>query len=105
MPALKTEKIYLIDLHISHCPYANRLNHEPLRKRKLLLHKKEIKKLYGKIREKGQSFIPLKIYFNDKGKVKVEMALARGKKEYDRREDIRKKDLKREVARELKFGK
>ena len=98
-------EIYLANIHISPYPYANRLNHDPLRKRKLLFHKREIKKLYGKIRERGQSFIPLGIYFNDKGKIKVEMALARGKKNYDRREDIRKKDLKREAEKDLKYKK
>jgi SsrA-binding protein len=95
-------EIYLIALHIGAYPFANRFNHEPLRKRKLLLHKREIKKLYGKIRERGQSFIPLKLYFNEKGKVKVAMALAKGKKLYDRREDIRKRDLKREMEIGLK---
>ncbi len=102
---IENNEIYLVDCHISHCPYANRLNHDPLRKRKLLFHNREIKKLYGKIREKGQSFIPLKLYFNEKGKVKVEMALVKGKKMYDRREDIRKKDMKREAERDFKYGK
>ncbi len=96
-------EIYIINMHISPYPYANRFNHEPLRKRKLLFHKREIKKLYGKIREKGQSFVPVRIYFNQRGKVKVEMALARGKKLHDRREDIRKKDMKREAEKELKY--
>jgi len=99
---IENGEIYLVDVHISPYTYANRFNHDPLRKRKLLLHKREIKKLYGKIREKGQSFIPLKFYFNEKGKVKVEMALVKGKKLYDRREEIRRRDIKREVERELK---
>ena len=99
---IENGEVYLIDAHISHYSHANRNNHEPLRKRKLLFHNFEIKKLYGKIREKGQSFIPLKFYFNEKGKVKVEMALAKGKKLYDRREDIRKKDLKRQENREVR---
>jgi SsrA-binding protein len=100
---IENGEILLIDAHISHCPYANRLNHEPLRKRKLLFHKGEIKRLYGKIREKGLAFIPLKMYFKENGKVKVEMALAKGKKMYDHREDIRKKDLRREAERGLKI--
>ena len=100
---IENGEIYLANAHISPYPYANRFNHDPLRKRKLLLHKREIKKLYGKIRERGQSFICLKIYFNNKGKVKAEMALVRGKKIYDRREDIRKRDLKREAEKELKY--
>ena len=98
-------EIYLVNANISPYPYANRYNHDPLRKRKLLFHKAEIKKLYGKLREKGQSFIPLKIYFNNKGKVKIDMALVRGKKKYDRREDIRKRDLKRETEKELTYKK
>lgn len=99
---IENGEIFLIDAHISAYSHANRLNHEPLRKRKLLLHKQEIKKLYGKIRQKGQTFIPLKMYFNDQGKVKVEMALVQGKTLHDRREDIRKKDVRRELERDLK---
>ena len=95
-------EIYLVNVHISPYPYANRFNHDPLRKRKLLLHKGEIKKLYGKLREKGQTFIPLKMYFSTRGKVKVEMALVRGKKLHDRRETIRRRDLDREAAAALK---
>ena len=97
-------EIFLVNANISPYPFANRFNHEPMRKRKLLFHKREIKKLYGKIRERGQAFVPLKLYFNEKGKVKVEMALVRGKKNYDRREDIRKKDLKREAEKALKYN-
>jgi len=92
-------EIYLVDAHISPYDHANRFNHEPRRKRKLLFHKQQIKKLYGKIREKGQTFIPVSIYFNERGKVKVEMALAQGKKLYDKRADIRRKDLQREEQR------
>ena len=100
---IENGEIYLVNVHISPYPYANRLNHDPMRKRKLLFHKREIKKLYGKIRERGQAFVPIKFYFSPKGKIKVEMALARGKKIHDHREDIRKKDLKREAQRELKY--
>ncbi len=99
---IENGELFLINLHISPYPFANRLNHDPLRKRKLLLHRQEIKKLYGKIRERGLSFVPLQLYFNQRGKVKVEMALAKGKKLYDRREDLRKRDLKREAEKELK---
>jgi len=95
-------EIYLVDLHISQYPYSNRFNHDPLRNRKLLLHGREIKRLYGKIRERGQSLIPLKMYFNKRGKVKVEVALVKGKKKYDHRDDIRRRDLKRDAERELK---
>jgi SsrA-binding protein len=95
-------EIYLLETHISPYSHANRFNHEPHRKRKLLLHRGEIKKLYGKIREKGQSFVPLRMYFNQRGKVKVEMALVHGKKHHDRREDIKKRDMRRETEQALK---
>lgn len=95
-------EIFLVNAHISPYSNANRFNHEPLRRRKLLLHRSEIKKLYGKMRERGQSFVPLKMYFNEKGKVKVLVALAKGKKLHDRREDIRRRDVKRETERDLK---
>jgi len=97
---IKNGEIYLVDAHISPYPYSNRFNHDPLRERKLLLHKREIKRLYGKIREKGLSFVPLKMYLNEKGKIKLEMALVKGKKLYDRREEIRKRDLEREMKRD-----
>jgi SsrA-binding protein len=95
-------EMYLVETHISPYSHANRFNHDPLRRRKLLLHKREIKKLYGKIREKGQSFVPLRMYFNQRGKVKVEMALVHGKKNYDRRQDIKKRDMRRETEQALK---
>ena len=96
-------EIYLVNAHISPYKFANQFNHEPLRKRKLLFHRLEIKKFHGKLREKGQSLIPLKVYFNNRGKVKVELALAKGKKNYDRREDIKKRDIKRDTEKELKY--
>jgi SsrA-binding protein len=99
---IENGELYLVDAHISHYDWANRLNHEPLRSRKLLLHKQEIKKLYGKIREKGQTCVPLKMYFTEKSNIKVEIALVKGKTQYDRREEIRKKDLRRELERDLK---
>ena len=99
---IENNEIFLVNAHISPYKFANRFNHEPLRKRKLLFHRLEIKKFYGKLREKGQSLIPLKMYFNNRGKVKVELALAKGKKNYDRREDIKKKDMKRDAEKELK---
>jgi SsrA-binding protein len=95
---IKDGEIYLVNIHISPCAYAHQLNHDPLRERKLLLHKSEIKKLYGKIREKGLTLIPLKMYFKN-GKVKVEMAVAKGKRVHDKREAIKKKDSARETER------
>ena len=98
---IKDGEIYLVNTHISPYAYAHQLNHDPLRERKLLLHKSEIKKLYGKMRERGLSLIPLKMYFKN-GKVKVEMAVAKGKKLHDKREDIKRKDFAREAEREFR---
>jgi SsrA-binding protein len=95
-------ELYLVDAHISPYEQSNRQNHDPLRDRKLLIHKSEIKKLQGKVAERGFSLIPLKLYFKN-GKVKVELALARGKKTYDKREAIKKKDQRRELERMVKF--
>lgn len=92
---------WLHNLHISPYDFGNRANHDPDRQRKLLLHKKEITRLFGKVREQGYTLIPLRVYFKD-GKVKVELGLAKGKKLYDKREDIKKKDMQREVAKALK---
>lgn len=96
------EELFLVDAHISPYRYANRENHDPLRERKLLLHRRELKKLRGKVVERGYSLIPLKMYFKN-GKVKIELALARGKKVYDKREAIKKKDLRREMERLHKY--
>jgi len=98
---IKDGELYLVNTHISPYTYANQLNHDPLRERKLLLHKSEIKKLYGKIKERGLTLIPLKMYFKN-GKVKVEMAIAKGKKTHDKREDIKRKDFAREAEKEFR---
>ena len=98
---IKEGEIYLVNTHISPYSYAHQLNHDPLRERKLLLHKGEIKKLYGKIKEKGLTLIPLKLYFKN-GKVKVEMAVAKGKKLHDKREEIKRKDLAREAEKDFR---
>ncbi len=95
-------ELYLIDAHISPYGQANRQNHDPLRDRKLLMHKREIRKLLGKVAERGFSLIPLKLYFKD-GKVKVELALAKGKRAFDKREAMKKKDQRRELERLVKF--
>ena len=95
------DEVFLRELHISHYDHGNRYNHDPLRTRKLLLHKREIRKLYGKSREKGLSLIPLKLYFKN-GKVKVELGIGKGKKLYDRREDIKKREERRDIARDFK---
>lgn len=95
-------ELFLVDAHISPYDQAGRESHEPLRQRKLLLHKRELKKLVGKVVERGFSLVPLKLYFKS-GKVKVELALARGKKAYDKREAIKKKDERRELERMVKY--
>lgn len=93
---------FLVSAHIPIYDKASYNNHEPTRVRKLLLHKREIKKLTGKLVERGFSLIPLKLYFK-RGKVKVELALAKGKKAYDKRESIKKKDQRREMERIAKY--
>jgi len=94
-------EIYLHNMHISPYDQASRFNHDPTRTRKLLMHKKEIKRLLGKTVEKGLTLVPLKLYF--KGNVaKVELALVIGKKMYDRRKDIKDREVKRELRRVLK---
>ncbi len=98
---VKNGEAFLHNLHISPYDFGNRENHDPDRMRKLLLHKKEIGKLFGKIREQGYSVVPLRLYFKD-GLVKVEVGLAKGKKLYDKREDMKKKDMHRDVAVALK---
>jgi SsrA-binding protein len=99
---VENAELFLYNMHISPYDQGNRFNHEPKRTRKLLMHKKEILRLLGKSREKGLALIPLKVYFNDQGKAKVELALARGKKVYDKREDMAARDAKREMERALR---
>ncbi|CAB5079089.1 tmRNA-binding protein SmpB [Olavius algarvensis associated proteobacterium Delta 3] len=96
-------EVYVYQMHIGQYPFAHHGNHDPLRPRKLLLHKYEIKRLYGKVNEKGYALVPLKVYFK-RGKVKITLALARGKRKHDKREAIRQKDQKRELDR-IKKGK
>ena len=92
---------WLLGAHISHYSPGNRFNHAPDRKRKLLMHKREIVRLIGKSKEKGYNLIPLKLYFK-KGKVKVEIALAKGKKLYDKRREIKQKEANREIEKAMK---
>ncbi|WP_425387426.1 SsrA-binding protein SmpB [Desulfovirgula thermocuniculi] len=95
-------ELFLYNMHISPYDQGNRFNHEPKRTRKLLMHKREIMRLLGKSREKGLTLVPLKVYFNERGKAKVELALARGKKAIDKREDIAARDARREIERALR---
>lgn len=98
---IKDSEAYLLNCHISLYSHGNIMNHEPLRTRKLLLRKNEIIKLQGKAAQKGYSLIPLKIYFKD-SYAKVEIGLAKGKKQYEKREDIKKKEARREMERAIK---
>ncbi len=95
-------EIFLYHCHISPYSHGNIMNHDPLRARKLLLHKKEINKLLGRTQQKGLTLIPLRIYFSKRGQAKVELGLAKGKKQYDRRESIKAREAGREVERAIK---
>ena len=98
---IENGEVFVYQMHIAPYEMGNIMNKDPLRTRKLLLHKAEIRKLIGKIKEKGYTLIPMEVYF--KGSlIKVEIALAKGKKLYDKREDIKKKDLKRAAERDFK---
>ncbi|GAB4299350.1 MAG: SsrA-binding protein SmpB [Desulfuromonadia bacterium] len=98
---IRNGEAWLNNLHISPYDFGNRANHDPDRVRKLLLHRREIDRLQGKIRERGYTLIPLRLYFRD-GMVKVELGLAKGKKLHDKREDIKERDTRREIAAVMK---
>ena len=100
--AIDKDEVWLHNVHISPYSHATNILADPLRTRKLLLNRREIKKLTGKVKEKGFALIPTKIYFISSGKVKIELALARGKKLYDKRADLKKKQSDREIEREYK---
>ena len=93
--------LYLVGANIPEYPQASRQNHDPDRDRKLLLHRREIDSLAGKVREKGLTIVPTRLYFKD-GRVKIELALARGKEAHDKRRDIAERDARREMERALK---
>jgi SsrA-binding protein len=99
--SVENGEVYLHNCHISPYPNGGYANHDPERVRKLLVHKREIRRLVGKTQERGLTLIPLKLYFL-RGKVKVELALARGKKMYDKREDMKRRDADREIERAFK---
>lgn len=99
---IENGEVIIYGMHISPYEKGNIFNKDPLRPKKLLMHKKEIMKLVGKIKEKGYTLVPVQVYFKG-SRVKVEIALARGKKLYDKRNDIAKKDIKREAEREFKI--
>jgi len=99
--AIKEGEVYLYNCHISPYSGGNRFNHEPRRTRKLLLHKAQIRKLVGRTVERGYTLVPLRIYFKD-GRAKLELALARGKKLYDKRRALKEREVKREIQRVIK---
>jgi SsrA-binding protein len=94
---VKGGEVFLYGMHITPYSYSHHMELEATRTRKLLLHNREITRLIGKTREKGLTLIPMKVYFTPKGKVKIELALARGKRKYDKRQSLKEKDLKREI--------
>lgn len=94
-------EMYLLNMHISPYEQGNRYNVDPLRKRKLLLHRSEINRLYGKVKQQGLALVPLKVYFK-RGRIKIELALAKGKKQYDKRDALAAKDAQREVERSMR---
>lgn len=99
---IRNQEILLENCHISPYDFGNRYNHDPLRTRKLLMHKNEIVRLFSKVREQGLTLVPLQMYFDEKGRVKLEIALAKGKKLYDKRDDLAKRDAAREVDRAMR---
>ena len=99
---VEKNEIFLYNLHINPYVQASYLNLEPARSRKLLLHKKEIEKIYTQMSQKHLALIPTRVYFNKRGFAKVELALARGKKMFDKRESIKKRDIERELKRTVK---
>ncbi|MGI6334163.1 MAG: SsrA-binding protein SmpB [Saccharofermentanales bacterium] len=99
--AISGGELWLYNMHISPYEQGNRYNHDPMRQRRLLMHKREILRLFGIVRQEGLTLIPTKLYFK-RGRVKVEISLARGKKNYDKRESLAKKQADREIERRLK---
>ena len=100
--AIHKDEVWLHNVHISSYSHATNIPADPLRTRKLLLNRREIKKLTGKVKERGFALIPIRIYFIPNGKVKIELGLARGKKMYDKRATLKKKQTDREIEREYK---
>jgi SsrA-binding protein len=99
---VKDGEVWLINSNIQEFSHGNRHNHEPKRPRKLLLHDREIEKLFGGVARQGMTLVPLSIYFNSRGRAKVELALARGRKHHDKREHEKEKDWKKEQGRLLR---
>lgn len=100
---VEDEEAFLHNVHINPYPFGHQFNHDPERVRKLLLHKREIRRLSGKVKERGYTLVPLKIYLK-KGKMKVEIGLAKGKTLYDKREDLKKRSADREMEKAMKVN-
>lgn len=99
---IEGEELIIYGMHISPFEQGNRYNVDPLRPRKLLLHKQEIRKMIGYITQKGLTIVPLNVYLNERGRAKIEIAIARGKKDYDKRQDIAKRDADRKIQQTIK---
>ncbi len=99
---VKDNEVWLVNSNIPEFSHGNRFNHEPKRPRKLLLHEREINKMHGAVARQGMTLVPLSIYFNARGRAKVELAIAKGRKAHDKREHVKEQDWKREAARLLK---
>ena len=99
---VKDGQVWLINANIPEFSHGNRNNHEPKRPRKLLLHQREINRLFGAVERKGMTLVPLSVYFNSRGRAKVELALAKGKQAHDKRQTIKDRDWKRDKARLLR---
>lgn len=99
---VKDNQVWLINANVPEFSHGNRFNHETKRPRKLLLHEREINKLHGAVAREGMTLVPLMVYFNSRGRAKVELALAKGRKNHDKREAIKERDWKREAQRILK---
>ena len=99
---VKGNEMYILNMNIPEYKYGNLFNHEPTRVRKLLMHKKEILKMSLRVKKEGMTIIPLKIYFNDANKVKLEIALAKGKHTQDKRASLKDKDIKRDILKNHK---
>lgn len=98
----KNNELYIKNMHITEYSEASFYNHEPMRERKLLLNKQELNKLLKKVKDLGLTIIPIRLFINEKGFAKLDIALSKGKKMFDKREDIKKRDIEREVGRKLK---
>ncbi|MBN1337963.1 MAG: SsrA-binding protein SmpB [Bacteroidales bacterium] len=101
--AFKGDELFVVNMHIAEYSLGTHYNHEPKRDRKLLLNRRELKKLFIKVKEKGLTIIPVVMFINNKGLAKLEVAVAKGKKLYDKRESLKSDDAKREIERRMKY--